>query len=157
MAGPDDSSLTARAITRRSGHSSRSAAQDNITSRIRFRIAPGKGIEPPRARPVPRPGAISIRRSRALFRQEGLEILTVRDGRELRVFVFENSASRWGNLCPADEFRWPAGSAFRSGDLPDIMRVNQCGLLNLYCLRACVLQARHGEPMLSTAPQAAQR
>src|SRR6267378_7592351 len=94
MIGPDDSSLTATAITSRSGQSNKRAMPDNATSMILFRNELLMRTARARGRLLPLPTAFSYRSFRSV-------------SEDARVAKFLHSTLRWRTTRPGDEVLWP--------------------------------------------------
>src|SRR5258708_15126172 len=117
MIGPDDSSLTATAITSTSGQRNKRAMPDNATSMILFRDELLMRTAPARGRLLPLPTAFSRRPFRSVSDKTRSKIFAA-DGREdAHVAEFLDSTLRWRTRRPGDDVLSPVAWPWRSKGL----------------------------------------
>src|SRR6267143_5176367 len=118
MIGPDDSSLTATAITSRSGQSNKRAMPDNATSMILFRNELLMRTARARGRLLPLPTAFSYRPFRSVSGKTRPKIFAGASAEDARVAKFLHSTLGWRTTRPVDEVLWPVARLWRSKGLP---------------------------------------
>src|SRR5205807_7595467 len=107
MIGPGDSSLTATAITSRSGQRNKRAMPDNATSMILFTNEPLIRIARARGRLLPLPTAFPYRPFRSVSGKTRPQIFAGDGGKGARLAEFLHSTLRWRTTRPGDELLWP--------------------------------------------------
>ena len=95
MIGPGDSSLTATAITSRSGQRNKRAMPDKATSMILLTNEPVMWIARSRGNVLPLPTALSHRPFRSVSGKARSKILAGDGTEDARVAKFLNSTLRW--------------------------------------------------------------
>src|SRR2546423_14708417 len=117
MAGPGDSSLTARAITSRSGQRNKRAMPDNATSMILFTNEPLMRTTRARGRLLPLPSAFSYRPFRSISGKTRPEIFAGDANEDAPTAEFLHSTLRWRTTRPCDELLRLRARFERSKDL----------------------------------------
>src|SRR5260370_13627917 len=129
MIGPEDSSLTATAITSKSGQRNKRAMPDNATSMILFRNELLMRTARARGMLLPLPTAFSRRPFRSVSDKTRPKIFGG-DGREdARVAEFLRSTLRWRTTRPGDEVLWLVARLWSSKGLPSMKSTNSRPLL----------------------------
>src|SRR5437660_12555292 len=114
MIGPGDSSLTATAITSKSGQRNKRAMPDNPASMILFRDELLMRTAPARGRLLPLPTAFSYRPFRSVSDKTRPKIFAGDGTEDARVAEFLHSTLRWRTTRPGDEVLWPAARRWRA-------------------------------------------
>src|SRR6266446_8964971 len=117
MMGPGDSSLTATAMTSRSGHRNKRAMPDNAMSMILFTNEPLMWIARSRGKLLPLPTALSHRPFRSASGKRRSKILAGDGTEDARVAKFLNSTLRWRTTRTGNELTWPTARLWRSKGL----------------------------------------